>query len=100
MAAANHSVSVRAMKATDGASPLQPILIQAHEKLASLRPEYHIRKSRDGRYLAYCCEDRVGSKIILTQKLPELAQFCTRLAGECKDRLVHEGWWSSYRGSK
>ena len=36
MAAANHSVSVRAMKATDGASPLQPILIQAHEKLASL----------------------------------------------------------------
>ena len=82
------AVSVNAMKVNPKGSPLQPIMLKTNEKLASLRPEYHIRKSRDGKYLAYCCEDRVGSKIILTQKLPELAQFCTRLAGDAKDQAV------------
>ena len=82
------AVSVNAMKTIDKGSPMQPIKINAGEKVATLRPEYHIRRSRDGKYLAYCCEDRVGSRVILTQKLPELAQFCTHLAGEAKDQAV------------
>ena len=82
------TVSVNVMKNHPKATPLQPIRMRAGEKLARIRPEYHIRKSRDGKYYGYICEDRVGSKLILTQKLPELAQFCTQLAGDSKDQAV------------
>jgi hypothetical protein len=67
---------------------LQPIKMKRGEKLVDLSPEYHIRKSKDGKYLGYVCEDRVGSTVILSQKLPRLAQFCTRLAGESTDQAV------------
>ena len=67
---------------------LQPIKMMPGERLASLAPEYHIRKGREGKYHGYICEDRVGSKVVLTQKLPELAQFCSQLAGEQRDQAV------------
>ena len=82
------TVSVNVMKSSPKATPLQPIKMRPGEKLSSIQPEYHIRKSRDGKYYGYICEDRVGSKLILTQKLPELAQFCTQLAGDSKDQAV------------
>ena len=66
----------------------QPIKLRPDETLAAIAPEYHIRRGRDGRYNGYICEDRVGSKVILTQKLPELAQYCTALAGDAKDQAV------------
>ena len=81
------AVSVNAMRNIEKRT-MQPIKLKASEKVASLRPEYHIRRSRDGKYLAYCCEDRVGDQVILTQKLAELAQYCTRMAGENTDQAV------------
>ena len=68
-------------------SPMQPMRLQPHQKVTNVRPEYHIRK-RDGKRLGYICEDRVGGRVILTQKLPELAEYCTKLAGEHTDQAV------------
>ena len=50
--------------------------------------EAHVRRGRDGKLNAYVCEDRVGGRVILAQKLPELASYCTELAGSEKDQAV------------
>lgn len=68
--------------------PAQPMPLPPEQKLTHVRPEYHIRRGRDGKYNAYICEDRVGDRLILTQKLPELAEYCTKLAGEHTDQAV------------
>jgi len=69
-------------------SPTQPMRLSAHQRLVGLQPEYHIRRGRDGKYSSYICEDRVGNKVILTQKLPALAELCTQLAGANTDQAV------------
>ena len=68
-------------------SPTQPMMLSPDQKLVGLKPEYHIRKGRDGKYYGYICEDRQG-RVILCQKLPELAHYCTKLAGANSDQTV------------
>lgn len=69
-------------------NPARPRILKRDEKIASFKPEYHVRRGRDGKLNAYVCEDRVGGRVILAQKLPELASYCTQLAGSEKDQAV------------
>ena len=60
-------------------NPAQPMHLKPHERLTVLRPEFHVRRSREGEYPAYLCEDRVAGRVILTQKLPELATYISSM---------------------
>ena len=80
------ATSVDGVKGSPG-SAAQPIRLKPDERVSSIRPEYHVRRGRDGKHRAYICEDREG-RVIMAQKLPELARYCTKLAGDNADQTV------------
>lgn len=63
--------------------PMESFILEPHEKILKLLPEHHVRRTKDGRHVAYLCEDKVGSRVILTQKLPVLASYISSLC-DCK----------------
>ena len=48
--------------------------LQKDERLTTLRPDWHVRRGRDGLHKAYLCTDKRGTHLICTQKLPLLAE--------------------------
>ena len=67
-----------------------PMHLTKDQRLASIRPDHCVRKSKDGKCLiAYLCEDRVRSACYLTQKLTTLAQYLSDNSGSdlAQDRI-------------
>ena len=60
----------------------QTTVLGPGERLARLRPDYHVRRGRDGEHTAYLCEDKQRQHLICTQKLTLLAEHINELVGD------------------
>jgi hypothetical protein len=61
--------------------------LQKDERLTTLRPDWHVRRGRDGLHKAYLCTDKRGTHLICTQKLPLLAEHINRLVGDKTEQI-------------
>ena len=56
--------------------PLEkPLYLQPHQRLRTMRPDVHVRKSRDGHHVGYVCEDKYGGRVLVAQRLSDLADY-------------------------
>ena len=66
----------------------QTTILRPEERLAQLRPDWHVRRGRDGQHKAFLCEDKRGQHLICTQKLTLLADHINKLVGDDRaDRI-------------
>lgn len=67
----------------------QTTILRPEERLARLRPDYHVRRGRNGEHMAYLCEDKQRQHLICTQKLTLLADHINKLVsdGDRADRI-------------
>ena len=60
----------------------QTTVLRPEERLAQLRPDYHVRRGKDGEHKAFLCEDKQRRHLICTQKLTLLADHINKLVGD------------------
>ena len=60
----------------------QTTVLRPEERLAQLRPDYHVRRGKDGEHKAFLCEDKQRRHLICTQKLTLLAEHINKLVGD------------------
>ena len=63
-------------------SESQTTTLRPEERLAALRPDWHVRRGKDGEHKVFICEDKRGTHLICTQKLTLLAEHISKLAGD------------------
>lgn len=56
--------------------------LRPQERLVKLRPDWHVRRGRDGEHKVFLCEDKRGEHLICTQKLTLLAKHINQLVGD------------------
>ena len=61
--------------------------ILPHERLAAMRPDWHVRR-RNGRHLAFLCEDIHGEHLLCSQKLCLMADHINKLAKSGAERIT------------
>ena len=58
----------------------QVTILRPNEKLTQLRPDWHVRRSRDGDRKVFVCYDKHGRQILLSQKVTLLAEHLSKIA--------------------
>ena len=62
-------------------------VLQPTEKLTKLRPDWKVRRTRDGDHRVFLCEDRVARQLLLAQKVTLLAEHLSKLAADRSSRI-------------
>ena len=62
-------------------------VLKPEEKVLRWRPDHHARRGKGGEHVAYICEDKQGGHIIVTQKIPLLAEHINKLVGDRSERI-------------
>ena len=82
-----------AMKATS------PMKLAPNERVSRIAKEHHVRKQKNGRYVAYIVEDKFAQHLLLGQKLSSLVDAINELVPDKPDRVSLPGLYQSM-GSK
>ena len=71
-------------------SPPEPLYLKPDEKVASIKPDHHVRR-QGGKLLAYVCEDKRSEVLILSQKLNLICDHINQLVPDKPDQVSMTG---------
>ena len=65
----------------------QMTVLRPEERLTQLRPDWHVRRARDGDCRVFICEDKYGRHLLLAQKVTLLADHLSKIAKDKSEQI-------------